>query len=58
MLATLLLLMENSAKIGKSSSFLAASFYLDNEGKQNDYEQRYSCYKKKENNEIVGCNWF
>ncbi|QWU98519.1 hypothetical protein [Francisella salimarina] len=44
-------------KLGKSSSFLVTSFYIDHEGKKNDYENRYNNYiNGKLDKEL--CNWF
>jgi hypothetical protein len=45
-------------KLGRSSSFLVTSFYLDHEGKRSDYEWRYRSYKSKINQKLVGCEWF
>jgi hypothetical protein len=45
-------------KLGRSSSFLVTSFYLDDGSKHSDYERCYCSYKNKENREIDGCEWF
>lgn len=45
-------------KLGRSSSFLVTSFYLDHDGKRRDYELRFSRYKNKECKELEGCEWF
>ena len=45
-------------KLGRSSSFLVTSFYIDNEDKKRDYEQRFNSYKNKENRSLLGCEWF
>jgi len=45
-------------KLGRSSSFLVTSFYLDDGGKRRDYERRYCSYKNREIRELDGCEWF
>ncbi len=45
-------------KLGRSSSFLVTSFYLDDGGKRRDYERRYCSYKNRENRELDGGEWF
>ncbi|MGZ8190891.1 MAG: hypothetical protein ACXWTS_06635 [Methylococcaceae bacterium] len=45
-------------KLGRSSSFLVTSFYLDDGGKRRDYDRRFCRYRNKENREIEGCEWF
>ena len=45
-------------KLGRSSSFLVTSFYLDDGGKRKDYERRYCRYRDKEIRELDGCEWF
>jgi hypothetical protein len=45
-------------KLGKSSSFLVTSFYVDNGGKRDTYQQRYTRYKNGEVPELLGCEWF
>lgn len=37
-------------KLGKSSSFLVTSFYIDHKGKKEDFEKRYNDYLKNTNN--------
>ena len=44
-------------KLGKSSSFLVTSFYVDNEGKVEEYEKRYQNYCKGDK-ELANCEWF
>ena len=44
-------------KLGKSSSFLVTSFFVDHEGKRADYEARFEKYTNK-NNELGDCEWF
>jgi hypothetical protein len=41
-------------KLGRSSSFLVTSFYLDDGGKRKDYERRYCRYRDKEIRELDG----
>jgi len=45
-------------KLGRSSSFLVTSFYLDDGGKRRDYERRFCRYRDKEIRELDGCEWF
>jgi len=45
-------------KLGRSSSFLVTSFFLDHRGKRSDYERRYCRYRGKEIRELDGCEWF
>jgi hypothetical protein len=44
-------------KLGKSSSFLVTSFYIDHEGKVDDYEKRYENYTNGDK-DLNGCEWF
>ena len=44
-------------KLGKSSSFLVTSFFIDHEGKRKDYEDRLNNYFS-ENNGLGKCEWF
>jgi hypothetical protein len=44
-------------KLGKSSSFLVTSFFVDHEGKRADYEARFKSYSNK-NNGLENCEWF
>ncbi len=44
-------------KLGRSSSFLVTSFYVDHDGKRRDYQQRYDNYIG-DNNGLQGCEWF
>ena len=45
-------------KLGRSSSFLVTSFYIDHKSKKQDYEKRFNSYRNKENPAILGCEWF
>lgn len=44
-------------KLGKSSSFLVTSFYVDNEGKVEEYKKRYENYSNGDK-ELANCEWF
>ncbi|WP_044406082.1 hypothetical protein [Thiomicrospira microaerophila] len=44
-------------KLGRSSSFLVTSFYLDHEGKKRDFNARYQNYLKTDP-ELFECEWF
>lgn len=44
-------------KLGKSSSFLVTSFYIDHQGKRKDYQNRYDNYKNGDE-DLEGCEWF
>jgi len=45
-------------KLGRSSSFLVTSFYIDHQGKRKDYERRHTAYLNKSLPELAGCEWF
>ncbi|HDR9061242.1 hypothetical protein KDX16_24785 [Burkholderia vietnamiensis] len=45
-------------KLGKSSSFLVTSFYVDHERKRDDYQKRYNAYINGAAPELAGCEWF
>ena len=42
-------------KLGRSTSFLVTSFYIDHDAKRKDYEKRYQYYTSGNMN---GCEWF
>lgn len=44
-------------KLGKSTSFLVTSFYIEHAGKRKDYEQRYSYFINNPTN-FAGVMWF
>lgn len=45
-------------KLGRSSSFLVTSFYIDQDAKRKDYEKRYQSYVAGSNVALSGCEWF
>jgi len=45
-------------KLGRSSSFLVTSFYIDNNHKRLEYQKRYECYVNRKNAKLFGCEWF
>ncbi|HQT01967.1 MAG TPA: hypothetical protein PLU46_03795 [Thiotrichales bacterium] len=45
-------------KLGRSSSFLVTSFYIDYEGKRVEFQRRYEHYKSGNAKELMGCEWF
>lgn len=45
-------------KLGKSSSYLVTSFYVDREGKRQEYQKRYKNYNSKKDVKLIGCEWF
>lgn len=45
-------------KLGKSSSFLVTSFYIDRDGKRNEYTRRYNNYKSNSDENLKNCEWF
>lgn len=45
-------------KLGKSSSFLVTSFFVDYQGKRSDFEKRYQTYIGQKAPELKGCEWF
>lgn len=44
-------------KLGRSKSFLVTSFYIDHNGKKQDYNKRYHNYINGLE-ELKGCEWF
>ena len=44
-------------KLGKSSSFLVTSFYIDHQGKRDDYQKRYEKYRNGDKT-LKECEWF
>ena len=42
-------------KLGRSTSFLVTSFYIDHDAKRIDYENRYQRYNR---GDLNGCEWF
>jgi len=45
-------------KLGKNSSYLVTSFYVDREGKRLEYQKRYNNYNSKKDDNLIGCEWF
>lgn len=45
-------------KLGKSTSFLVTSFYIDHEAKKGTYEARFNRYRGGNAAELAGCEWF
>lgn len=45
-------------KLGKSSSFLVTSFYIDVPKKRRIYQERYDVYVSRSKEELQGCEWF
>ncbi|AOK53438.1 RlfB protein [Burkholderia stagnalis] len=45
-------------KLGRTSSFLVTSFYVDHDRKRADYERRYEAYVNGALPELEGCEWF
>ncbi|MFW2590666.1 hypothetical protein ACN5PC_01960 [Aliarcobacter butzleri] len=45
-------------KLGKSSSFLVTSFYIDRDGKREEYLKRYDNYISKTDESLKDCEWF
>ena len=45
-------------KLGRSSSFLVTSFYIDHADKRQDYSRRYQRYISGTAVELQGCDWF
>lgn len=45
-------------KIGQNSSYLVTSFYVDRDGKRNEYKRRYKAYTKKSDENLKNCEWF
>lgn len=45
-------------RLGKSSSFLVTSFYIDYDGKRRDFERKYHDYLSGKDMSLKGCEWF
>lgn len=45
-------------KLGKSSSFLVTSFYIDHEDKKVDYQDYYENYTNGLDIDLASCEWF
>lgn len=45
-------------KLGRSSSFLVTSFYIDHDKKRADYEKRHQNYISGQDENLEGCEWF
>lgn len=45
-------------KLGRSRAFLVTSFYIDHQGKRDDYAKRYQRYIGGQAHELQGCEWF
>lgn len=45
-------------KLGRSSSFLVTSFYVDHQKKRQEYQRRYACYAAGNQASLQGCEWF
>jgi len=45
-------------KLGRSSSFLVTSFFIDHAGKRGDYQKRFDEYRVGSKAELRGCEWF
>lgn len=45
-------------KIGKKSSYLVTSFYIDRDGKRKEYQKRYDNYMSKNDVKLKNCEWF
>jgi len=45
-------------KLGRTSSFLVTSFYIDHAGKRRDYQKRLTAYQNKNLVELALCEWF
>lgn len=45
-------------KLGKSSSYLVTSFYIDVDKKKTVYQRRYEDYVNGNVTELIGCEWF
>lgn len=45
-------------KLGRSSSFLVTSFYIDHAGKRREYQKRFDVFKNNESEELIQCHWF
>ncbi len=45
-------------KLGKSSSYLVTSFYIDKRFNRDTYAKRYDDYVKNRDSRLSGCKWF
>jgi hypothetical protein len=45
-------------KLGKSSSFLVTSFYIDHQGKRKDYGRYLNDYQSGKVQALINCAWF
>jgi len=45
-------------KLGRSSAFLVTSFYIDHQGKRDDFARRHRHYISGQAQELKGCEWF
>ena len=45
-------------KLGRSSSFLVTSFYVDHQRKREEYQRRFDSYKGENLAQLKGCEWF
>ena len=45
-------------KLGRSSSYLVTSFYIDRDGKRKEYLKRYNHYIRKNDEKLRNCEWF
>lgn len=45
-------------KLGKSRSVLVTSFYVDHQGKREEYARRHKRYNSGNDPELAGCEWF
>jgi len=45
-------------KLGKSSSYLVTSFYIDNQKKRDKFQKKYEDYINKTDPKLYGCEWF
>ncbi|NOR69662.1 MAG: RlfB protein [Methylomarinum sp.] len=45
-------------KLGRSSSFLVTSFYIDHAGKRREYQKRFDVFSSNECEVLRQCHWF
>ncbi len=45
-------------KLGKSSSYLVTSFYVDNQKKRDIFNNKHESYINSNDSKLVGCEWF
>ena len=45
-------------KLGKSSSYLVTSFYIDNQKKKDKFQKKYEDYINKVDKRLNSCEWF